>query len=400
MRRETMMDVAHYRRDTPGCTHKVHFNNAGASLMPSPVLESISSYLSLEAITGGYETADLKAADLEGYYESMSRLLNCRPRNIAYTSSATNSFARALSCLQLEKGDNILIAREDYISNQLAFLSLQKRFGIQLLRAASLSEGGVDVDDLKRLIDKHRPKLVSLSHIPTNSGLIQPVEAVGKLCHEQNIPYLVDGCQSAGQIPLDVNKIHCDFLTGTFRKFMRGPRGAGFLFVSDSILDKQLEPMFLDMRGADWISQDAYKLRADARRFEDWENSPALVLGSKASADYALKVGLDEIQKRNEYLCKLVREKLTKLNLMTLDNGKHLSSIITVKIEGKGPKEVLQFLRDKNVNTSISNRNAAVIDFDAKRVTWALRISPHYYNTEEEVEKLSQALEEIVRNQN
>ncbi len=391
-----MLDIDECREETPGCRSKIHFNNAGASLMPASVLGAMTDYLDLEAIMGGYETADLKAEDIEGFYDSLAKLLSCLPPNIAFMSSATSAFAKALSCIPFTRGDSILIAREDYISNQLAFLSIQKRFGIVLLRAESLPEGGVDVDDMKRLMDRHHPKLVSLTHIPTNSGLIQPVEAVGALCRERNIPYLVDACQSAGQLPLDVSKINCDFLSGTFRKFLRGPRGAGFLYVSDTILQKSWEPLFIDMRGGDWTEKDAYTLRPDARRFEEWELPYALVMGSKAAVDYALKTDLQEISDRNSQLCSLVRKKLEAIGLTPLDQGQKLGSIITVKIPDQESATVLQMLRKKSINTSISTRGYALIDFDAKGVNWALRISPHYYNTENEVDKLQQALVEIM----
>lgn len=392
-----MIDIDSIREDTPGCKNKAHFNNAGASLMPAPVVTAMTSYLSEESLMGGYETSDQKAAAIEGFYESLAKLLKTQFRNIAFTSSATSAFARALSCITFEKGDKILIANEDYISNQLAFLSLQKRFGTILLRSASLPEGGVDVDDLRRQMDHHHPKLVSLSHVPTNSGLIQPVATVGSLCREREILYLVDGCQSAGQLPVDVNAIHCDFFSGTFRKFLRGPRGAGFLFVSDSVLNKQMEPLFIDMRGAEWTDKNKYTLRPDARRFEEWELPYALVMGSAAATQYALKTGLEEIQKRNAVLCQSIRRQLGKLPVEILDKGKEQSSIITVRIPGHEANHVLQSLRKQNINTSISTRGSAIPDFDAKGVTWALRISPHYYNTEQEISLLVSALSEIIK---
>ncbi|HNV31080.1 MAG TPA: aminotransferase class V-fold PLP-dependent enzyme, partial [Cyclobacteriaceae bacterium] len=274
------MDIELLRQQTPGCAEKIHFNNAGASLMPQSVIDAMVDHINLETTSGGYEAADLKAKEITGFYDSAAQLINCKATNIAFTSSATNSFSRALSCIPFQEGDSILLANEDYISNQIAFLSLQKRFKIKILRAASLASGGVDVDDMKHLMDAHHPKLVSLTHVPSNTGLIQPVEEVGKLCAERDIYYLVDGCQSVGQIPVDVKKIKCDFLSATMRKFLRGPRGAGFLYVSDKIINQKLEPLFIDMRGADWITADEYTPRMDARRFEDWELPYALVLGS------------------------------------------------------------------------------------------------------------------------
>jgi selenocysteine lyase/cysteine desulfurase len=392
-----MIDVEALREDTPGCSTKIHFNNAGASLMPTPVLGAMTYYLTLEAANGGYETADLQAKELEQYYVAMASLLGSEPRNIAFTSSATSSFARALSSVPFEKGDTILIAQEDYISNQLAFLSIQKRLGVNLVRARSLEEGGVDVDDVARLIKKNRPRLVSLSHIPTNTGLIQPIEAVGRLCKENGILYLVDACQSAGQLPLDVKQIHCDFLSGTFRKFLRGPRGAGFLFVGESVLKNGLEPSYIDMRGANWTEKDKYSLQPDGKRFEEWEVPYALMSGARVAVDYALSVGLENIAERNKLLCDYVRKKITDIGLKILDKGKNQGSIITVQIPDKKPNDVLQYLRGKNINTSTSVREFAVIDFGEKGVDWALRVSPHYYNTEQEVDMLTEALSVLTR---
>lgn len=391
------MNIEILRQQTPGCKNKIHFNNAGASLPPQPVIDSILQHLHLEATTGGYEAADLKALEINGFYESTAQLLNGKATNIAFTSSATNSFARALSSVPFKAGDSILLANEDYISNQIAFLSLQKRFGIKIIRAKSLPEGGVDVADMKRLMDQHHPKLVSLTHVPSNTGLIQPVELVGNLCAERDIYYLVDGCQSAGQIPVDVQKIKCDFFTATMRKFLRGPRGAGFLFVSDKVIDQKLEPLFIDLRGAEWTKADEYSPRMDARRFEDWELPYSLVLGSKVAIELAVSLGLEEIQKRNLLLCNQVRDGLAALPHITLlDKGASQSSIITIKINNQTGPQVLNALRNQHINTSIGYRNFALIDFDAKQVDWALRISPHYYNTEEEVATLIQTLQKIV----
>ncbi len=391
------MNIDLLRSETPGCETKIHFNNAGASLMPQSIIDAIVNHLKLEAIAGGYEAADQKAKEIEGFYEATAKLLNCQPSNIAFTSSATNSFARALSCIPFDDGDSILLANEDYISNQIAFLSLQKRFKIKILRAASLPTGGVDVDDMKRLMDAHHPKLVSLTHVPSNSGMIQPVEEVGKLCKERNLYYLVDGCQSVGQIPVDVQKIHCDFLSGTLRKFLRGPRGAGFLYVSDKIINQKLEPLFIDMRGADWTTANEYSPRMDARRFEDWELPYTLVLGSKAAIEYANKIGLEEIQAKNKQLCEKVKQAISEIpNLRLLDIGVNQSSIITVAITNSNLVNILQTLRSKNINTSVANRSFALIDFDAKQVDSALRISPHYYNTNEEIKIFIDSLKLLV----
>lgn len=391
-----MKTLSQLRNETPGCGEKLHFNNAGAALMPKPVIEIQKDYLDLEARLGGYEAADASEEQIDGFYTVMAELLGCKPHNLAFASSATNAYARAISCIPFKMGDTILIANEDYISNQLAFLSMERRLGIRLLRADSLPEGGVDVESMRALMDAHKPRLVSLTHVPTNSGLVQPIEEVGKLCRERNILYLVDGCQSTGQIPVDMNAIGCDFFSGTFRKFLRGPRGAGFLYIADNILNQDIWPMYVDMRGANWTDANEFSLRKDGGRFEDWEFPYGLLLGCREAARYALNVGVAEIEKRNAVLCKLVKDGLSELGLRVLDKGRKQGSIITVNLPGKKPADVLEKLRAKNINTSISHRAYAVIDYDAKGVTWGLRISPHYYNSEEEVALLLRAIREIL----
>lgn len=390
------MNIESLRSATPGCKEKIHFNNAGASLMPLSVLNAMQEHLGLEAKVGGYEAADLVADEVSKFYSSAARLLNCHPRNIAFTSSATSSFARALSCVPFQPGDSILLANEDYVSNQLAFLSLQKRLGIKIIRAKSIAQGGVDLEDMKKLMDTHRPRLVSLTHVPTNSGLVQPAAAVGQLCRERNILYLLDACQSVGQLPVDVSQMGCTFLSATLRKFLRGPRGAGFLYVADDVLAKNLEPLYIDMCGADWTSTDAYRPRPDAKRFEEWELPYALVLGSRAAIDQALDLGLENIRQRNDHLCKLLRAGISEnKKLKLLDVGKDLSSIITVQVPNWKPHDFLLALRSKNINTSISQHDFARIDFDVKGVDWALRISPHYFNTEEEIATLVKELSHL-----
>ena len=390
-----MMNIDEIRKDTPGCASKIHFNNAGASLPADTVTNAIRDYISFESLTGGYEAADIKKTEIREFYSSAAKLVNTTENNIAFTSSATNSFSLALSSIPLERGDTILIANEDYISNQIAFLSLQQRLGIQLIRAKSLSTGGVDLNNMEELINKHHPKLVSLTHVPTNTGLIQPVEDVGKMCADKDILYLVDACQSVGQIPVDVQKIGCDFLTATMRKFLRGPRGSGFLYASERVLKEKFTPLFVDMRGAEWTGADTYEVRMNAKRFEEWELPYALVMGSKEAINYALNIGIANIAERNRALCDILRAKLNSIELKVLDLGKHQSSIITIEMPGKQPNEVLEYLHAININTSTSHRSNAQIDFASKKVDWALRISPHYFNTEDEIDSLIQSLEDL-----
>lgn len=387
------MNISQLRADTPGCKNRIHLNNAGAGLMPKPVIDSIRDYIELEGNIGGYEAKELRNNDLNGFYVACAKLLNCKPRNTAFTSHATESYNKALSAIPFERGDVLLTTDDDYISNQIAFFYLQKRWGVQLIRASKLPEGGVDVDSMRDLIKKHHPKLVAVTHVPTNSGLVQGVESIGEICKAEDIWYLVDACQTVGQMPLDVDKIHCDFLSAATRKFLRGPRGAGFLYVSDKALEANLEPVFPDMEGAFWVEKNNYELHKDAIRFEYWEKAYALMMGSKVSMEYALELGLEAIETRVSLLANYTRAQLlTVPGLRLLDRGRKKCGIVTAAMENVNKASLQKKLMDLNINITLPVRPHCLIDFSEKEVEWGLRISPHYYNTTEEVDELVNAL--------
>ncbi|PSL44336.1 selenocysteine lyase/cysteine desulfurase [Chitinophaga niastensis] len=389
-------EIDFFRNDTTGCAHVTHLNNAGAGLMPKPVTAAIINHLTLEAEIGGYEASNLRAPEIKAFYHAAAKMLNCKPTNIAFTANATDAFDRAISSILFKAGDVILTTNEDYISNQITYLVFEKRFGVKLVRAASHSSGGVDLADLERCLIQYKPKLVAVTHIPTNSGLIQPVAEIGTLCEKYKTIYLIDACQSAGQLPLDVQQLKCDFMSITSRKFLRGPRGAGFLYVSDKMLEEGYEPLFIDMRGADWVADNKYIPRKDATRFEDWEFAYALLLGTAAAIDYYLQIDAIKIEKQVKYLAGYLRTALQKIDGITIcDKGPDLGGLVTFHLKGAAPEQIKKYLLEKKINVVTSYRNFAVLDFDEKQVDWAIRVSPHYYNTIMEADLLIQAVREL-----
>ncbi|GAB4014759.1 aminotransferase class V-fold PLP-dependent enzyme [Spirosoma migulaei] len=394
-----MLDLLSLRADTPGVQHVVHFNNAGASLMPKPVIDAITDHIALEAEIGGYEAADARKDAIRGFYTSTAELLNTTADNVAAMSSATDAYAQTLSAIPFKRGDVILTTINDYVSNQIAFLSLKKRFGVEVVRAADEPGNGVSVEDMAKKIKSLHPKLVAVTHVPTNSGLVQPVEVIGQLCQENDVLYLVDACQSVGQLPVDVTQIRCDFLTATCRKFLRGPRGTGFLYVSDKALSTNLAPLFIDLHGASWESADTFQPIKTALRFENWEFPYALVLGAAEANRYALNVGIETIAKRNEELCGMLRSQLSKVpGVRLLDEGQRLASIITLFSDRKSAADLKLALKAEHINTSLSPHGAAILDFDQKGMkTTALRISPHYFNTEDEINTLVDTLKNSLK---
>lgn len=391
------VDVQRLRAETPGCAHRNHLNNAGAALMPLPVVTAIRDHLRLEEETGGYEAAAARQEAIAGAYADVEALLEAAPGTVAFTGSATESFTQALSSVPWKAGDVLLTTRDDYASNQIQYLSLARRMGVELVRAPVADEGGLDLPAMEELIHRRRPRLVAVTHIPTNSGLVQPVAAVGRMCRSRGIPYLVDACQSVGQMPLDVEEIGCDFLSATARKFLRGPRGAGFLYVSPRILDAGWEPLFPDLRGADWVDADLYQPAPDARRFENWEFFHGLVLGMGAAARYATACGLAGLRDRIRILAEHARATLGALpGVRVLDRGPELGGIVTLAVDGWDAEALVAELRTRRINTSALTRVSAVLDFDDRGIETALRVSPHAYNTPWEIDELAAALEDLV----
>ena len=298
--RAMAFDVARARRDTPGSRRVAHLNNAGAALPPSPVTEAVIAHLRLEADIGGYEAATLAAEQVEATYRGIARLIGCDVDEIAIVENATRAWDMAFYAMQFGPGDRILTAHAEYASNVIAFLQVARRTGAVIEIVDDDEHGQLSIADLRQRLEGQRGhgdsagevKLIAITHVPTQGGLVNPAEEVGALARQAGVPFLLDACQSVGQLPVDVQRIGCDLLSATGRKFLRGPRGTGFLYARRSILD-HVEPPFLDLHAATWIGPQHYEIRPDARRFESWETNYAAKIGLGVAADYALSWGLE-----------------------------------------------------------------------------------------------------------
>jgi selenocysteine lyase/cysteine desulfurase len=382
--------VQHWRRDTPGTAFRNHLNNAGAALMPTPVVSAITAHIELEAAIGGYEAADARADEIDRGYDRLAQLVGANARNIAVVANATAGFVQAVSSFDFSPGDVIVTSRCDYTSNQIQYLALQSRLGVEIIHADDLPEGGIDAGAVRRAISAvgaKRCRLVAVTWIPTNSGLVQDVESVGAVCEQLGVPYLIDACQAVGQIPIDVARLHCDYLSATARKFLRGPRGIGFMVASDRALARGDHPLFVDMRGARWVAPDRYEIDATARRYEDWEFPYALVLGQSAAAAYAIDVEVETARAHAWRLAGRMREGLNNVSrVRVLDRGTVQCAIVTASVDGADARDLVRHLARRGINTVASLREYGRYDFADKGVDTAIRLSPHYYNTEEEID--------------
>lgn len=385
------IDIERARRDTPAASQVLHFNNAGAALMPAPVLQAQLRHLQLEAETGGYEAAAAAGDRIEAIYDSIGRLLNADRAEIALVENATVAWDMAFYSVGFAAGDRILTAEAEYVSNYIAFLQVARRSGAVVDVVPSDEAGELDVEALERMIDR-RVKLIAITHVPTNGGLVNPAAAIGRVARAHGILYLLDACQSVGQMPIDVAAIGCDMLSATGRKYLRGPRGTGFLYVRRAVLDR-LEPPFLDLQAATWVEPDRYEMRPDARRFENWERNVAGQLGLGAAVDYALGWGLADIAGRIEPLAAELRRRLAEIpGVSVRDRGRRPCGIVTFTVEGKPARDIVAALRQRRINCHTSAPGSTLLDALARRLPDLVRASVHYYNTEEEVARFAAAV--------
>lgn len=390
------LDIDALRAETPGAAHRAHFNNAGAALMPLPVIAAMKQHLDREAMLGGYEAAEAEADAISAVYGSVARLINADISEIALTENATVAWQMAFYAQSFRPGDRILTARAEYAANYVAFLQVARRTGATVEVVPDDETGAVNPAALDAMIDE-RVKLIAITWIPTNGGLINPAAAIGKIARRHGITYLLDACQAVGQISIDVAEIGCDLLTATGRKFLRGPRGTGFLYVRRGLLD-QLEPAMIDHFGAPWVEPDRYVLRPDARRFETWEKNYASRLGLGAAIDYALALGLKRIEARCRLLADRIRTELAAIPRLTLhDLGRDRAAIVSFSIEGYAAEAVRAALTAKGISVSVSKPSSTLLDASLRDLPVIVRASPHYYNSDEELERLFEAVQELER---
>ena len=373
------------REDTPGVNEVIHFNNCGSALPPTPVLETVINHLKREASIGGYEAADEAQERLNAVYDSTAKLIGSQPDEIAVIENATRAWDMAVYGYKFSPGDRVLLCRAEYVSNVIALLQLKERHQIEIIVIDDDEYGQIDLVHLEQELAKGA-EMVTLTHTPTSGGLINPAESVGTLCNAYNTFFVLDACQSIGQIPINVKEIGCQVLSATSRKYLRGPRGVGFLYVEESALD-QIEPPFLDLRAATWTSDMGYEIVDGAKRFENWETNFAGKLGLGAAIDYALDLTVEKTSIRLKALAEILRSKLASLNQLSIhDQGQDKGGIVTFSIEGLESEVVSQKLRAQKINTSTTAPGAARFDLDHRGIPTVVRASTHYYNSEEEID--------------
>lgn len=394
--RLTEQEIQQFRAETKGTTHRIHFNNAGASLPPDVVVQTMTDYLNEEALYGGYETEAKYHAQLNNVHTLIARLINANADEVAIAENASTAWGIAFNGLDFKKDDVIITSEMEYVTNLIGFLNIKKRHGVEVKVIPNDENGNFSLQALEEAITP-QTKLIAVTEIASTSGCMVPIVEIGKIARKNNVLYLVDACQSAGHVPIDVKEIGCDMLSVTGRKYLRAPRGTGFLFVRKEIQD-QIKPIFMDNHATDWVTLNDYQLRNDARRYELYEKNRALMLGLGKAIEYALNIGLDRIWDRIQYLSALLRAQLAQINGVTVhDFGDKQCGIVTFSVEGFDAKTIKYRLAEDHINVTVGNAVSMLIYMEKNHLQSVVRASIHYYNTEEEIQILCKSLEAIIR---
>jgi cysteine desulfurase/selenocysteine lyase len=386
--------IEQFRADTPGAAHIIHLNNAGASLPVKEVLDTVVGYLQEEAVTGGYEIEEKYREQLSNTYSLIAELINAQPEEIALVENASAGWCIAFHGIDFKPGDEVLISELEYVTNMIGFLNAKRLYGIRLVIIPNDEQGNFSLTQLEAAIGP-KTKLIAVTHVASTMGGVLPVEEIGKIANKYGVLYLLDGCQSVGQMPVDVKAIGCDFLSVTGRKYLRAPRGTGFLFVRRAVQDK-LRTLFIDGHSIEWINEDAYQPRGDAKRFELYEKNRALTLGMGKALEYALKIGVADTWQRIGYLAELLRSKLRQVEGVTVhDTGVQLCGIVSFSIADMDSQQMKQQLAKDKINVTVGMAKATLLFMNKHHLQNILRASVHYYNTEQEIETLCKTIGEI-----
>ncbi|MEL6922881.1 MAG: aminotransferase class V-fold PLP-dependent enzyme [Bacteroidota bacterium] len=391
---QTGLDIQRIRQATPAVETLRDFNAAGSSLPTKATVEAVIKYLREEALQGGYTYYERKRDELDQIYQHAAQLINAKPSEISIVENATVAFVKALFGIDWQPGDVILTSEIEYGNNFLNFLKLKQEKGVEIRVAPSDELGDVDVQRFENYIDD-KVKLIAVTHIPTNSGAIAPVATIGKIARMHDILYLVDACQSIGHIPFDVQEIGCDFASATSRKYLRGPRGLGFLYVSERVLMK-MQPTYFEMLTTEWIDEERYQLSRSNIMFENFERPMAMIAGFSNALAEANELGIINTWPRIKLLADYLRERLVQVQDVVLhDIGKQQCGIVSFRKTGVDANALKNHLDEFDINTSVSPRFCTALDMNKRGLDNVNRASLHYYNTKEEIDFLIDKIDAI-----
>ncbi len=352
-----------------------YLNHAACGLLPDAALHAMHGYALREQALGAYGAARQVQAEIEQLYQGIAATIHAQPQDIALTQGNSDGWSLVVSAMDWSGGGRILAPRSEWGGNLGILMQLSAQCGVQVEEIPSDADGAVDLEALETLL-RTPASLVVLTWMPANSPLVQPAEAVGALCAQAGVPLLVDAAQAVGQWPVDVRQLQCAALTAPGRKWLRGPRGTGFVYVHPDFLPR-LRPLTADHFSRPWQTGNTWTYRADARRLEQSEASVALRLGLGAALAAWNALGMErihgEIQKRADWL----RDGLDCLpGIRAHRSGRHASSgIVTLECSRHDAAALHRGLQERGVEAALSPVAFTPWDMQARGLSAVLRLS-------------------------
>lgn len=392
---EAAIDVAVERERTLGTRSRHYFNAAGAGLISQNVIQCMIEHLRQEEQYGAYEAANLVAHDIEELYTSAAELLGCDADEISLHDTATTGLRVVFDALRLGEGDTVIASRSSYVSQALRLLTLEKLDGVTLRVIDNAPDGTVDLVALETALMQAPGAIISAVHVPTSSGLVEPVLSIGELARRHGATYILDATQSVGQIDIDVRSIGCDVLVATGRKFLRGPRGTAFNYVRRGFLET-LEPWAPDVRGSIWSGQDQWTTPVSARSLETWEAATAGRLGLGVAIREAIQRGMPETERFIATGAARLRSALGAVDGVTVvDPPAATSGIVTFMVDGADARAVSRELRQRGIDTIAIPATHAQWDLGLRGFDAVVRASVHVYNDQADFDAIVAAMTEI-----
>ena len=366
---------------------KIYLNNASVSLMPQVAINEMKEFL-ISYNTIGPDSIDSEPFVLEklrSTRNTIAKIINSQPDEIILTQSTTDGINEVANGLSFSSNSNIIIRgmSHEHHANFYPWLRLQKKLKIKNL---SIDENGFfNFDELENLIDNDT-SLVALSHALYNTGAILPLEKIRKILGE--IPFFIDSAQTVGCIGnYDFSKLKCNFMSFNGSKWLCGPMGTG-LFFCERKSSELLEPTYIGGESAILYDETnlAYKELPD--KFQTGFRNYVGIVGLDAAANYLLKYGLDNIRKKNMYLANMLIEELQQINGVTVfgpKDSQDRTSIVSFVIDGLEPKYVVEKLEKQNI----------VLALREIQETKIIRASPHFYNSDKEIQTVVEAIKKL-----
>lgn len=371
---------------------KHYLNNAGAGELSNITLNAMIDYYQYEQKVGAYQAAKDKKDIIDMFYTNVAKLINADDvGEIAFVDNASRGWNLAIRGIELSKNDVIVTLSTEFGTNLITIYDHAMKSGASVRVIPCTDKGKVDIQLLEKVLSEYRGvKVIAISHAVAHGSIVNPVEQIGVLARKYGALYIVDACQSVGQITVDVKEIDCDVLVASGRKWLCGPRGTGFMYIRNKT---NIRPTQLDLASADLILNDDYsvtgvKIRQDAKRFEIWERNIASQIGLATAIDIILNVGLDEISRKIKCFSTEIRNAISKNPKLILIGSEESSSGIVGFITKKSDveKSILDSFVKNGLTISTMSDWDCPLDFPKNGVKTIFRLSPHYYTNIETIE--------------